>query len=349
MDLSSEDVLFVSKGSGVVPWYRCGQVAFHLGCDWVGIIGSPPNLGFEASLKRGGHGPVEFGDYKIIVLQQVAGIGWFNEIAKLRKAGIKVIYEVDDYLHGVAKLAHHGAKESYTKDRIIQHELCMRACDAMIVSTEWLARRYRKFNANIYVCRNSVDAPRYAQFELPERKSINIGWAGGEGHLDSMRKWLPAVEAILGRFAQTRFLSMGLPVADLLKRPKQAVSLPFISIENFPAALTNFDIALAPAGRQSFFAAKSDLRFLETGALAIPLIADPFVYRDIEDDVTGMLAETPEEVEQALEHLIINPDKAKAMGRRAQKYIQKFRSIETAIEQWEHVFVEVALDKKIAV
>ena len=349
MSLSSEDVLFVSKGPGVVPWYRCGQVSFHLGCDWVGVTGTPPNLYFETSLKRGGHSPVAFGDYKIVILQQVAGLAWFNEITNLRKAGIKVIYEVDDYLHGVAKLPHHRSRTAYTKDKVIQHELCMRACDAMIVSTEWLARRYRKFNANTYVCRNSVDAPRYAQFKRPERQTINIGWAGGEGHLDSMRKWIPAVEAILDTFAQTRFLSMGLPVADLLKRPKQAVSLPFISIENFPAALTNFDIALAPAGRQSFFAAKSDLRFLETGALGIPIIADPFVYSDIEDGVTGVLADNPEDVQKALVDLINNPDKARRIGRQAQTYIQQHRSIETGIEQWERVFIEVGLGKKVPV
>jgi glycosyltransferase involved in cell wall biosynthesis len=206
----------------------------------------------------------------------------------------------------------------------------------MIVSTEWLKRRYRKFNPNIFLCRNSVDTRLY-DFELPERDTINIGWAGGEGHAESVKAWLPAVNKILDEFENARFITIGLPLADFLKRPERCFSIPMTMLENFPAALTNFDIAIAPAGRSNFFAAKSDLRFLETGALGIPIVADPFVYSVLDGD-TGMEAETADDAYVALKLLMLQPEKARSMGANARRYVREWRDIKQGIEQWEEVF-----------
>jgi glycosyltransferase involved in cell wall biosynthesis len=337
--LSSKDVLFLGKGTGVVPWYRTGMPAFHLGCDWAGMTGVPPHVQLVTSLKRGGHTPPNFSAYKIIVLQQVAGPEWAAAIYALRKQGIKVIYEVDDYLHGVKKIQSHHAKQAYTKKRLRGFEQCMSACDAMICSTEWLAQKYRRYNPNTYVCHNGVDTRLY-DFELPKRRSVNIGFAGGEGHLESVQKWLPSIHKILDEFEQARFVAIGVPVAEMMKRPDRCVQLPFVAIENFPATLTNFDIAIAPAGRGYFFAGKSDLRFLETGALAIPLVADPFVYSVLDHD-TGMEAETPEEAHEALRELMLDPDLRRRIGINARQYVRKCRDISVVIEQWEKVFVTV--------
>ena len=339
-DLRSEDVLFLSRGTGVVPWYRCGLAALHLGCDWAGMIGKPPHVQLVTSIKRGGHTPPDFESYKIIVLQQVSGTEWLEVIRRLQGKGIKVIYEVDDYLHGVQKIKSHRAKSAYTTKLLKEFELCMGATDAMICSTEWLAAKYRKFNPDTYVCKNSVDTRLY-HFELPERDSINIGFAGGEGHLESVMKWLPAVERILDEHENARFISMGLTVANILKRPRQCVSLPFVALENFPSVLTNFDLAIAPAGRGYFFAGKSDLRFLEAGALGIPLVADPFVYKDIQPGVTGLWAENVDEAYESLKHLVEFPEERRVIGDHARQYVREHRDITKAIEQWEQVFVDV--------
>jgi glycosyltransferase involved in cell wall biosynthesis len=341
MILRSEDVLFVGKGKDVVPWYRTGMPSFHLGCDWVGVLGEPGGLKLETSLKRGGQTMPDFESYKIIVLQQVAGKKWLRQITDWQRKGIKVIYEVDDYLHGVRKVKGHIAAKGYTQKRLKDFELCMRVCDAMIVSTEWLAEKYRKFNSRVYVCRNSIEGTRYRRFRLPERQTINVGWAGGVGHQESIERWLPAIQNILDSYEDVRFVSIGLPAADWVRRPRQAFAIPFTSIENFPAVLCNFDIGIAPAGRNTFFMAKSDLRWLETGALGIPLVADPFVYKDIRDHDTGYLAETPEEAQARLEALIEDETLRSLIGQGARDHVLRYRSIEQGIEQWERVFVAV--------
>jgi hypothetical protein len=65
-----------------------------------------------------------------------------------------------------------------------------------------------RYNPNTYVCHNGVDTRLY-DFELPKRRSVNIGFAGGEGHLESVQKWLPSIHKILDEFEQARFIAMG--------------------------------------------------------------------------------------------------------------------------------------------
>jgi glycosyltransferase involved in cell wall biosynthesis len=84
------------------------------------------------------------------------------------------------------------------------------------------------------------------------------------------------------------------------------------------------------------------LRFLETGALGIPLVADPFVYDEIEDGATGLLAEWPEEAYFELARLVCDAGLRKELGINARDYVRSNRDIEHALEAWERVFMEVA-------
>lgn len=345
MPLSSKDVLFLGRGASTISWYRCGAPAFSLGCDWVGAGGDDPNkLNLITAIKRDGMELPVLDDYKIVILQQVKGQLWFNEIRRLKEKRVKVLYEIDDYIHGVSKLEHHEFKGAYNKKTIAAHELCMRAADGLIVSTDWLAKRYSKFNRNVYVCKNAVEAKRY-NLEIPERDTINIGWAGSTGHAYAVDKWIPAIRQILDEYSEARFISVGLNVAEShrLYETGRSMALPISSIENFPGVLTNFDIALGPAEHNNFYAGKSDLRMLEVGALSIPLVGDPFVYKEIIHGETGMAAVTSEEAYEGMKRLIDEEELYEEICYNVKDYVDSERSMENkGCEQWERVFVQVA-------
>ena len=350
MAISSFDVLFLGRGNGAVSWYRTGMPSFTLGCDWVAVDLSlkggedPHNLQIVTALSRHGLTVPSFANYKIVVLQQVFGQRWLNEIMRLRSLGIRVLYEVDDFLHGVNSVRGHAAQGIYTKKVLRKFEMCMRACDGLIVSTDYLAQRYAKFNKRVWVCRNSIDAKRIADFKVPSRATINIGWAGGEGHEFAVREWLPAIEDLMIDRPEVRFVSIGLPMTDAISRRHQdkTIRIPGVSLENFPAALTNFDIAIGPALNNTFFRAKSDLRFLETGALGIPIVASPIVYgKVIENRETGYLADSSESAYVALRRLISDEYERRRIGSNAKAYVTSERSIEKGCGQWIKVFQEV--------
>jgi Glycosyl transferases group 1 len=186
------------------------------------------------------------------------------------------------------------------------------------------------------VCRNGVDLKRYA-LTLPERDYVGIGWSGATGHLLAMKPWLAEVEALMQERADTKFVSVGQGFASLLSErfgPERCMSIPFTSLETYPSSMTLYDIALAPAGDNTFFRGKSDLRWLEASAIGIPLVADPLVYPEIESDVTGLHASTPDEVREHLSSLISDAGLRSRIGNAAKAYVTEHRTIQTTVEDW---------------
>jgi glycosyltransferase involved in cell wall biosynthesis len=105
--------------------------------------------------------------------------------------------------------------------------------------------------------------------------------------------------------------------------------------------MADFDVALAPAGRGGFFRGKSDLRWLEAGALGIPVIADPAVYPEIEHGVTGFHAETPAEMRSILLELIADAALRAGVGRAARDHVAAHRRIEVAAQAGAEVLAGV--------
>jgi hypothetical protein len=337
--------LFVGISNGAVAWYRCALPAITLGCDWVGFRGEP---GPGKGLIRTGMIPADFtiedaAGYEVVVVQQVGGRAWLQAIRDWQAAGVTVLYEIDDWLHGVRKLRHHVHAERLDRATVESYELCMRAADGVICSTEWLARRYRSVNPRTWVCRNAIDLKRF-EFTRPRRDHVGIGWSGGTGHTEAAKPWVAELAGVMREHPQTRFTSVGQDFADWLAPEfgPRTLSIPFTAMEVYPAALTHFDIALAPAGRQDYFKGKSDLRWLEAAAMSLPCIADPEVYPDIEHGVTGFHAATPAEMREIVVELIADRDLRERVGAAARAHVVAERSFPGSAVQWAEVLREFA-------
>ena len=336
------DVCMVGKATTVPCYYRIMLPAMRMGCDWVGVAGFPPKLHWLTGSVRGESMLPDLLDYKVVVIQQPMGESWEKTIVALQENGVKVIFEVDDYLHGVQKLEGHDFASSYDDRALVLYEACMRKADGMIVSTEYLLKKYRKFNQNIFLCRNGIDLRRYA-LTKPERPTVNIGWAGATGHQKAVLPWLNLVGAVMDKRSEVTFISIGLRFADALRRfGDRALSVPWAAIEQYPAAMTMFDIALAPGGGGSWYRGKSDLRWLEAGALGIPVIGRPSIYSEIEDGVTGFHATDPNAMVECLMPLVVDSGLRERVGLAAKEHIEQHRSIEQMVGQWEDAIRAVA-------
>ena len=91
-------VLFCGLGTSAVAWYRCILPAQALGADWCGLGYEPPNLQFYTGLVKGETRLPRWEDYDIIVVQQPRGLGWHKLIREMQDRGIRVIFEIDDYV-----------------------------------------------------------------------------------------------------------------------------------------------------------------------------------------------------------------------------------------------------------
>jgi glycosyltransferase involved in cell wall biosynthesis len=336
--------LFVAISNGAVAWYRCALPATVLGCDWIGVGSAPPQPAIRSGNVAAGFDFADAGtDYDVIVVQQVHGPVWLRQIQQWRSEGITVLYEIDDWLHGVRRVAGHAHAGRLDKAGVQSYERCMAAADGIICSTDWLARRYRSVNPVTWTCRNGIDLARYA-YTRPAREHTGIGWAGGTGHTAAALPWVAEVAAVMRERPDTRFISVGEPFAAELEPEfgPRTLAVPFTAMEVYPAAMAHFDVALAPAGKGDYFKGKSDLRWLEAAALSVPCIADPDVYPEIEHGVTGFHASTPAEMGAILRELIADHDLRDRVGAAAHAHVVQHRTAQAAARAWGELLRAVA-------
>jgi glycosyltransferase involved in cell wall biosynthesis len=338
--LSADRILFMGLGKSAVFWYRCALPAINLNADWVGVVGEPPTLHVVTGLVKGDTVLPNYADYDVVIIQQPSGLKWVDQIHALQARGIKVLFECDDYLHGVAKQATHDYAKYYNKAQLAKFEMCMRACDGLIASTEYIARRYSKFSKRTFVCKNGIDMARY-NLTIPERSTVNVVWAGATGHVQTLLPWLDELLRIMRAYDNVCFVSIGQPGLAVPFQQElgesRAIGVPFTTLEAYPAAMTLGDIALAPGSTTSWMRGKSELRFFEAASLGIPLIANSGVYPSIEHDVTGYHANTPSEAATCLRYLIENESERKRLGAAAKKYVRENHHIRVAALQWYEV------------
>lgn len=343
--LEGSDILFMGIGKSAILWYRCALPAIHIGADWVGVYGTPPGLQVVTGLVAGNTSLPQYENYKVIVIQQPHGPAWLRLIHRLRGLGIKVLYEVDDYLHGVPKQKTHDFAKHYSKQLLRDHEMCMRVCDGMICSTDFIARKYARWNKHIYVLHNGLDIGRY-NLTRPQRSTVNFGWAGATGHIDALVPWLNELLPVMREHEDTTFVSIGQPgLAQPFNQAlgaNRAIGIPFTQLESYPAAMCMVDVALAPSGNTAWFWGKSDLRWLEAGALGIPIIADPRVYPEIEHGVNGLHAESPKIAGELARELLVDEDWRLEIGAAAREHVRRERSMEAMAPQWMEVASAVA-------
>lgn len=343
-EFNAEDVCFVGLGNSAQAYYRCMLPAMELGCDWCGVFGEPPKLRWATGMAKGQSRMPVLGEYKIVVLQQVAGKEWVNVIKLLQDRGVIVVYETDDYVHGIKNMkGEHDYADVFDNTVISEMEACMKACDALIASTEWIAGNYSHFNKNAYICMNGIDPARY-DLTIPERATVNIGWAGGTGHNKVVIPWFQEAAKVMRERPFTCFISIGQNFGLAFEKwfgKERALAVPWAAVEQYPGAMTMFDVALAPGGSNGFFRGKSDLRWLEAGVLGIPTIANPMIYPEIEDAVTGYHAKSPAGVTGVLRALVDDPALRAKVGGAAKEFILGSRTVEHMAPQWEAVFEEL--------
>jgi glycosyltransferase involved in cell wall biosynthesis len=342
--IDPKDVLFIGQGTTAVCYYRAMLPAMAIGADWCGLVGNPPAHRWVTGIVRKESKMPRLADYKVIIVQQPSGQGWLETIEALRANGVKVIYEVDDYLHGVRHQQDHGFKKHYGKQYLAQAEAAMRACTAITTTTKFIAKGYSNFNEHTFLCPNGIDLRRY-DLTVPERTMVNVGWAGATGHRDTVIPWLQALAGVMEMKPNVCFVSIGEPFARGFTQKfgeQRALAIPWSQVEQYPAAMTMFDIALAPGGQGGWWKGKSDLRWLEASALGIPTIANPIVYPEVEDGVTGLLAETAHEAFEKILLLVGEEELRRSIGARAKEYVSENRSIEAMAANWQDAINQVA-------
>ncbi len=252
-----------------------------------------------------------------------------------RAQGCRIVYDTDDLLFdadGVAYLRA-GQKGAQYAAGAEPYASAMAACDAVSVSTGYLATRAMAVNPNAHVLRNALGAPYLelaaqvnALRQTRHDEAVTLAYLSGSKSHDADFKVIePHLLEILDRYPKARLLLVGaLTISDAFERFGPRVERRgFVPYDSFARVFEQIDINLIPLETQHPFChAKSELKFLEAAACGVVSIASPTephkaVMRDAE---TGYLADGADWVEK-LGALIESADARAAMGRAARAIV----------------------------
>jgi len=189
------------------------------------------------------------------------------------------VYELDDYLPNLpAKSVH---REHMPRDVLRSLRQALGTVDRFVVSTPALAEAFAGLHPDIRIARNRLPPSWWKALPAPRRNAgprPRVGWAGGLGHTGDLEMVSDVVAELAGEVDWV-FLGM---CPDRL-RPHVAEFHPGVDIQTYPRFLArlNLDLAIAPLEQNRFNECKSNLRLLEYGACAVPVVcSDVGPYRD---------------------------------------------------------------------
>ena len=318
-----------------------GWAANHGGCGQYRI--GLPMFG----LGRLGHDATAFSvlnvelpdDLDVLVGQQLAEperAELWLELAARPDRRFALVFETDDDLWNVheTNVAGRAFRERATQERV---EQCAAVADAVTVTTEPLAEVMRRFNPNVHVLPNCVDAS-WLDIERPRRDRLTLGWAGGSSHqvdFDSVRSELrtflrrnPAVD--------THFI--GTNYGRELGRPDTRHTAWNANLVDYLHCI-DFDLGIAPLAYTRFNRSKSDIKFLELAALGIPLVASDFgpYAASVQHRQTGLLVRHPHEWAKYLRELANDADLRAELGGNARRWAAE-RTVQGNAWRWWLVY-----------
>jgi glycosyltransferase involved in cell wall biosynthesis len=249
-----------------------------------------------------------------------------------RKGGL-VIQDIDDLLFEPAAFPYIDSidfadplRTSLYLEEMHLYRNTVEICDAVIVSTDYLAERVKQFGKPVRVHRNAFSLEMLAQAEKAYKsrrgmdERIVIGYASGTAtHNQDFARIKPALQSILQKFAIAELWLVGPldPGKDWGRLADRIHKFKKVPWRDLPEILTKFDVNLAPVRTDNPFGqSKSEIKFVEAALVRVPTIASPTdAFKvAIRQKFNGFLANSNREWEQILEQLIYEHRQRRQIG-----------------------------------
>lgn len=251
------------------------------------------------------------------------------------KHGIKVLVEVDDnYLFTPPKQIMRKAgwerrigEGVHTREG---HRKIVEKADGVIVTTEWLAKHYRKVNPNVYVCPNTID-PK----DWPEPKGIGddvtrVAWIASSSHVGDIPLVAPAMRWAAGqRNVTVHTVGIEPRIPGVRQHGWEH------DLHAYRQRFQAFDIGLAPVKDTPYFRGRSDVKALEYGmGMVAPVLSDLSPYDNWTHGENCLKAKDAKGFKQHVRFLVEHPEERERIARAAREYALS-RSTENMIHLWE--------------
>ena len=220
----------------------------------------------------------------------------------------------------------------------------LREASMVTTTTEYLKGVYRGLNQDIEILPNGIDFKRWPKSKSVDDGYLRIGLIGSINHIgdwdivhDALVGLLeenPKVKLVMNGFTNDKENPGELfchPAYEHLRTSDQFELVKPCKIQDYAKWLTSLglDIGLAPLTEDKFNNSKSNLKYLEYGAMGIPCV---FSYveaykHDIKNGENGFTAK-PHQFKEKIEKLIKDKDLREKMGREAHKDVKERYSMD---------------------
>lgn len=282
-------------------------------------------------------------------------------VSRARNDGACVIYSIDDNLLDLQLEGFN--QQPLTTEELMVVRYFAREADGIIVTTELLKERLSRLNPNIFVVPNALDenlwgGGRAAAAEVGRQQSSGrkvIGYMGTYTHdadlmmiLQPLRAALRAhagrVELqLIGAVADRAVLDAfdGLPVSVLGVGDNGE----YPAFARWMADNVRWDLAIAPLEENAFTRCKSDIKFLDYGAVGVPGIFSrgPVYGGTVKHLETGYLADNDTQSwAEAFERMLTDDALRRKIGAAAREYTFSTRTLRQRASEWRDAIFSIA-------
>jgi glycosyltransferase involved in cell wall biosynthesis len=276
-------------------------------------------------------------------------------VARARADGACLVHAIDDALLEAPSLS--------VERRTIVRTLC-RGAAGVIVSTPFLKERFARLNPRVFVVPNALDE-RLFFAGAPPAPAVNgerlvVGFMGTFTHEPDLMLVVQPLRAFLRRHAGSAEFQIvggvsedgwlglfdGLPVSKV-RVPPESVEYP--AFVGWMRRHLRWDIAIAPLADSPLNLGKSDVKFLDYGALGSPGVysAVAAYLGTVRAGETGLLAgNSPDEWYEALETLAGNPALRAAIAEGARRYVRSERTLERRAPAWLDAILAIVAEHR---
>jgi glycosyltransferase involved in cell wall biosynthesis len=280
------------------------------------------------------------------------GEWWINAH---RKAGIAVIYEVDDDTftdNFVRRVIDTHGKEPEKAEAIRAGTVAtVRLCDGVTVSSQRLATIVRQLTDRpVVVVPNYIDLDWFRSVQRQAKrlvKGLSIGWAGGARPDADVEQMADAWARIAARFPHVTFVVQGHHAPAIYSRvPHDRIAaIEWLPIAQYPAGLVNIDIGCCPLSDTPFNRAKTFIKAMEYAATGAAVVASPTVYGQIlEHGKDGYICRSADEWETALAILVESANTRKRLAQNLLRKVEREHSLAGNVWRWPAAWQEIIDD-----
>lgn len=340
------DILFIASGVGDSARYRSRHGAEELRLQ-----------GFSCSVTVQDNPwlPQYAEQFKIFIFQRTLVTPAVEKlIARIKEQKKEIIFETDDLVFDPQYLQ---GREYFEKMNPLEKKLYAGGVGGAILkdpyvkvcttTNAYLAEKLKEYNKQVFIVPNKLSSEDLKIVEKIQNSkfiihnSIKIGYfSGTSSHDQDFATITEALVKMLEKYPQVRLVLAG-PLkigAEFECFSDRIERRPFASREKHLENIAGVAINLAPLEiGNPFCESKSELKFVEAGALGVPTIASATqtFQEAILDGLDGFVAKDTEEWENKLERLILSPELREDMGQKVkEKVLQKYATSSAKNEEY---------------